>query len=145
MPIENIPLAQSRLQTVLRPFVYDVPPVITPNRPPPAPPSVRIVCGIVTRITSEMVMVAGSRVLERRDKRRMLCHVRQISMYVCHTTLQITQQDISSAFGRHRATVSHACAIVEDRRDDPAFDDFVGAVERTAAAVFRFTEEGAHG
>ncbi|WP_349433462.1 hypothetical protein [Pararhizobium sp. A13] len=44
--------------------------------------------------------------------------------------------DIGYAFGRDRTTVSHACNVVEDRRDDPAFDDFVASVERVLTSVF---------
>ena len=42
----------------------------------------------------------GDRVLIRRDRRRMACHVRQIAMYVCHVALRISQTDIGEAFGR---------------------------------------------
>ncbi|MBT9368632.1 hypothetical protein KLP42_01890 [Rhizobium sp. CSW-27] len=72
----------------------------------------------------------------RRDRRRMLCHVRQIAMYVCHVSLSIPQGDIGDAFGRDRSTVGHACSVVEDRRDDAAFDDLVSTVERMVATVF---------
>jgi chromosomal replication initiation ATPase DnaA len=83
-----------------------------------------------------MVMIAGHRVQMRRDRRRTLCHVRQIAMYVCHVALQIPILDIGVAFGRDRTTVSHACHVVEDRRDDPAYDEFVAAVERTVNSIF---------
>lgn len=105
--------------------------------PPPATLPVRMVCRISAQITAEMVMLAGSRVQMHRDRRRALCHVRQIAMYVCHVVLQIPLTDIGRAFGRDRTTVGHACNIVEDRRDDPAFDEFVSAVERTVSSVFR--------
>lgn len=105
--------------------------------PPPATLSVRTICRISAQITNEMLTLASSRVQMRRDRRRALCHVRQIAMYVCHVALQIPLTDIGKAFGRDRTTVSHACNVVEDRRDDPAFDDFVSAVERTVTSVFR--------
>jgi hypothetical protein len=145
MPVENIPLPSSRLQTALRPFIYDGPPVFERYQPPAATLPVRIVCGIAAQITTEMVMIAGSRALERRDRRRALCHVRQIAMYACHTGLQLPHQDIASAFGCHRSSVSHACEIVERRRENPAFNDFVAAVERAVNSVFRVTEVLAHG
>ena len=40
-----------------------------------------------------MVAIAGERALFRRDRRRALCHTRQIAMYVCHVALQIPQGD----------------------------------------------------
>ena len=94
------------------------------------------VCRIVRQLVLEMTALASERPLWRRDSRRSTCHVRQISMYVCHVALQLTMTDIASGFGRDRTTVGHACARVEDRRDDRAFDDLVGAVERVVHAVF---------
>lgn len=105
--------------------------------PPPAALPLRMVCRIAAQITAEMLMLAGSRVQMRRDRRRTLCHVRQIAMYVCHVVLQIPMVEIGRAFGRDRTTVGHACSVVEDRRDDPAYDELVSAVERTVSSVFR--------
>ncbi|WP_338049388.1 helix-turn-helix domain-containing protein [Rhizobium tubonense] len=96
----------------------------------------RTVCRIVGQMTSEIFGVVGSRVQLRRDRRRTLCHVRQIAMYICHVALRIPLHEIGLAFGRDRTTVGHACHVVEDRRDDPAFDDFVGAVERIVTSAF---------
>jgi hypothetical protein len=113
-------------------------------RPPAATLPTRIVCRICAQVTTEMVMIAGHRVQMRRDRRRTLCHVRQIAMYVCHVALQIPLLDIGIAFGRDRTTVSHACHVVEDRRDDAAYDEFVAAVERTVNSIFRSNGGLAH-
>jgi hypothetical protein len=91
---------------------------------------------IVGHMTGEIFGLVGSRVQLRRDRRRTLCHVRQIAMYICHVALRIPLHAIDLAFGRDRTTVGHACQVVEDRRDDPAFDDFVGAVERIVSSAF---------
>lgn len=103
---------------------------------PVLPVAAHLRCRVVRQLTAEMVMLVGERVQLRRDRRRASCHVRQISMYVCHVVLQISLTDIGLAFGRDRTTVSHACNVVEDRRDDPAFDDFVSSVERVITFVF---------
>ncbi len=103
---------------------------------PVLPVAVHLRCRVVRQLTAEMVMLVGERVPLRRDRRRTSCHVRQISMYVCHVVLQISLTDIGYAFRRDRTTVSHACHVVEDRRDDPAFDDFIASVERVIASVF---------
>ncbi|CAD7027709.1 transposase [Pseudorhizobium endolithicum] len=104
----------------------------------------KTVCRIVRQVVGEMVLLFGDRVLVRRDRRRLACHVRQIAMYVCHVALRISQSDVGDAFGRDRTTVRHACHVVEDRRDDPLFDDFVSAVERIVVAVFGTMEVEAH-
>lgn len=49
-------------------------------------------------------------------------HARHIAMYLCHTTFSLLLTEIGLHFGRDRSTVSYACALVEDRRDDPDFD-----------------------
>ena len=110
----------------------------------PASLPIRAVCRIVTQMTCEMAGMLGDRVVIRRDRRRLSAHVRQISMYVCHVALRVSLSDIADAVGRDRTTVGHACGVVEDRRDDPAFDEFVSAVERMATAVFDAGEGFAH-
>ena len=103
---------------------------------PVLPVSAHMRCRVVRQLTAEMVMLVGERVPLRRDRRRSSCHVRQISMYICHVVLQISLTDIGLSFGRDRTTVSHACHVVEDRRDNPAYDDFVACVERVVTSVF---------
>lgn len=68
----------------------------------------RTTCRIVRQVVGEMVLLFGDRVLVRRDRRRLACHV------------------------------------VEDRRDDPVFDDFISAIERIVVAVFGTLEVAAH-
>ena len=99
-------------------------------------------CLIVFQLVSEMVFLFGDRVMVRRDRRRLAAHSRQIAMYVCHVALSISVDDIATSFGRERSTVAHACHLVEDRRDNPAFDDFVSAVERMVTSVFGEADVG---
>lgn len=110
----------------------------------PASLPLKSACRIVRQMVCELVQLFGDRVMLRRDRRRLSCHVRQIAMYVCHVALQISMSDIGEAFGRDRTTVGHACHVVEDRRDDLAFDEFVSAVERIVTAVFGVSEVAAH-
>lgn len=120
---------------------------VDPGRAPALRPTVlpvRTICRIVRQVTAEMLMLASDRVQMRRDRRRANCHIRQIAMYVCHVSLGISLSDIGQAFGRDRTTVSHACGVVEDRRDDPAFDDFVSALERISISVFAQSGAIAH-
>ena len=106
----------------------------------PAP----VACRIVRQLALEMTALASDRPLWRRDGRRSTCHVRQIAMYVCHVVLRLSLSDIGAAFGRDRTTVSHACNVVEDRRDDASFDAFVSAIERAVISVFGPAGIGSH-
>lgn len=99
------------------------------------------ICRLVRQLTTEMLQLTGDRLAGprwsgHRDRRRSECHIRQIAMYVCHVQLGIAMSDIGPCFGRDRTTVGHACQVVEDRRDEPAFDEFVAMLERLAGSIF---------
>ncbi|PYE36019.1 DnaA-like protein [Rhizobium sp. PP-F2F-G38] len=101
-------------------------------------------CRMVADVVEELTMMVGDRQQLRRDRRRMMTHVRQIAMYVSHVVLQVSLTDIGVAFGRDRSTVSYSCHVVEDRRDDADFDAFVSAIERVITAVFPPAGDAAH-
>ena len=54
---------------------------------------------------------------------------RQIAMYLVHTQFSIAMSEVGLAFRRDRTTVSHACRLVEDKRDDDVFDLMIGQLE----------------
>jgi hypothetical protein len=144
-------LAYSRQRTAHAPESKAVvlppvlPPVLRPALPPalrdtearkPADPAAQARCRIVLAVVEAILDLVGDRPLERRDRRRMMTHVRQIAMYLSHVVLQISLTDIGIVFGRDRTTVGHACHVVEDRRDDTDFDGFLTGIERVLTAVF---------
>jgi hypothetical protein len=47
---------------------------------------------------------------------------RQVAMYLAHVSLEEPLWAVAAHFGRDRTTVAHACARIEDERDDPALD-----------------------
>lgn len=59
---------------------------------------------------------------------------RQVAMYLAHVQFGLTLTEVGRVFGRDRTTVAHACAVVEDRRDNPAFDYMLELLERVVAA-----------
>lgn len=44
-------------------------------------------------------------------------------MYLVHVEASYSLIHTGILFGRDRTTVAHACALVEDRRDDKLFDN----------------------
>jgi chromosomal replication initiation ATPase DnaA len=58
---------------------------------------------------------------------------RQVAMYIAAVGFGMSYGRVAAALGRDRSTVQHACRVVEDRRDDPAFDRWIEALEATAA------------
>lgn len=47
---------------------------------------------------------------------------RQIAMYLMHVSYGRHYAEVGKFFRRDRTTVSHACALVEELREDPDFD-----------------------
>jgi hypothetical protein len=54
---------------------------------------------------------------------------RQVAMYVTHVSCGMSLTDVGALFSRDRTTVSHACAVIEDQRDDPVFDRVLEMLE----------------
>ncbi len=54
---------------------------------------------------------------------------RQVAMYLVHVVLGLNLTEIGLAFGRDRSTVSHACQLIEEKRDNPQFDMVVSRLE----------------
>lgn len=50
---------------------------------------------------------------------------RHIAMYLLRTALGMSLSRVARAFNRDRTTVSYACNLIEDYRDDPDFDVWV--------------------
>jgi chromosomal replication initiation ATPase DnaA len=59
---------------------------------------------------------------------------RQLAMYLVNVKLGRTMTDIGTLFGRDRTTVSHACRVVEDRREG-AFEREVDRLEMAIDAL----------
>ncbi len=57
------------------------------------------------------------------------CRARQTAIYLLHTNLSLTYSEIGKIYKRDRTTIAHACKVIEDLRDKPCFDDWVGEFE----------------
>lgn len=58
-----------------------------------------------------------------------ICQARQICMYLLHTSFSIPYPEIGQLFRRDRTTISHACMVVEDLRDDCGIDQNLTRLE----------------
>lgn len=58
-----------------------------------------------------------------------ICFARQVAMYLAHVACRMTLTEVGRLFGRDRTTVAHACAVVEDRRDEVALDRALDLLE----------------
>jgi len=93
--------------------------------------------GIIAEVVSASLNVDLTEILSSRRCRRGVSLARQISMYLAHTVYEIPMRRIARAYGRDRTTVSYACRVVEEMRDEPRFDAIVGAIEAALAARYR--------
>ena len=66
--------------------------------------------------------------------RRPIAEARQLAVYLHHVALGASLSACARLFRRDRATVRHACARIEDRRDDPGFDFAATILEAALAA-----------
>ena len=51
-----------------------------------------------------------------------ICLARQMAMYLMHTVFSCPYHRVAAFFGRDRTTISYACRLIEDARDDRDFD-----------------------
>ncbi len=64
-----------------------------------------------------------------------IAFARQVAMYLTHIAYELSLSRVAAAFGRDRTTVAHACHLIEDCRDERAFDERLDELE----AVLRTT------
>ena len=69
---------------------------------------------------------------------------RQCAMYLAHVAFGLNYCEIGRGFGRNRRTAAHACAVVEDRRDDPAVDRVIASLEDACGALRRRLDAPVH-
>ena len=68
-------------------------------------------------------------------------HARQVAMYLVHITCHRSYTEVGRMANRDRTTVAHACAVIEDERDDPLFDEALEYLERSIALM---AKRGSH-
>ncbi|MGO4172315.1 helix-turn-helix domain-containing protein [Bosea sp. TAF32] len=72
--------------------------------------------------------------------RQQVALARQVAMYLAHVTFGLSLTRVGACFGRDRTTVRHACALVEDRRDDLRLECGLNALEAALLAVMHRLE-----
>ena len=60
---------------------------------------------------------------------------RQVTIYLAHVGCGMTLTEAGWLFGRDRTTVAHACMVVEDKRDDPIWDQMLDLLERAVPLI----------
>ncbi|MCB1521216.1 MAG: chromosomal replication initiator DnaA [Hyphomicrobiaceae bacterium] len=103
-----------------------------------ARPSCRDVKRAVIERTVEQVFGVAHCDLRRSTRgRAKVARARQVAMYLAHVVCGMTLTDVGRLFDRDRTTVSHACSVIEDERDNQAFDRVLELLEMAVLALLR--------
>lgn len=94
-------------------------------------------CDALIDLLSACFGVDGSELRSPMRCKKEVARIRQVGMYVAHTSIGMTMTDVAAGFARDRTTVMHACHRVEDLRDDIEFDAIVVIFERIANSAFK--------
>ena len=60
---------------------------------------------------------------------------RQVAMYLAHVGCRFSLTEVGRMFQRDRTTVAHACRVVEEQRENGAFDKAVASLESAVRLV----------
>lgn len=87
----------------------------------------------VATVAAARIPLTGLRAANR--GRKPVALARQTAMYLAHVAFGLNLSRVGICFGRDRTTVRHACALIEDRRDDPGLEFGLTALEAALLAT----------
>lgn len=86
--------------------------------------------------TIACVFGVGDRDLQSSSRGRAnVALARQTAMYLAHVACELNLTEVGLLFDRDLTTVSHACGLIEDRRDNRVFDHVLDLLERAVRAL----------
>lgn len=92
-------------------------------------------CAILVALVARERRVPSSDLFSPARCNARIAAARQLAMYLCHVLLEMSMTDVGIFFGRDRTTVRHACARIEDLRDDGADEPTIAALEEEFARL----------
>ena len=87
------------------------------------------VCRLIETLVAASLGVTLAEMRDMSRGRASAAFARQTAMYLAHVHFGLSLSQVGRNFGRDRTTVSHACARVEDSRDDPKFERVLACLE----------------
>ena len=88
-----------------------------------------ILCRITEQTAASAFVIGEREVASPTRGSSQAALARQVAMYLAHVVCGLSLTEVGRLYGRDRTTVAHACAVVEDRRDDQSFDRAMSALE----------------
>ncbi|MEX2129772.1 MAG: helix-turn-helix domain-containing protein [Xanthobacteraceae bacterium] len=108
----------------------------------PAPahawPDPRRSCGLARRLAAGHYEVPLADITAKTRRSRRASRARHVAIYLAHVALGLPLGAVAAEFRRDRTTAEYACRVVEDARDDPAFDAALAGLELTAGILLEF-------
>lgn len=110
---------------------------LSSNEPPSNYPlrSVEMNSELVGAIVASVFEISKEQLFSPQRGKASVAFARQIAMYLTHITCGYSYTDIGSFFGRDRTTVSYACQLVEERREDPKIDWSLDLMEHSILSL----------
>lgn len=101
---------------------------------------------LAARFVNQMIAAAyeisGERLLRRDRGVIKVNRPRQISMYLMNTALSLKFTEIAEFYDKDRTTVSHACRVIEEMRDNVEFDMRILEFENTINTALQLISGG---
>lgn len=108
---------------------------MTPHRRmPPPPASFSAVAGLCAAAAAAATGVPHAAIAAPGRHRARVARARQLAVYLHHVALGASLSACARLFARDRATIRHACARIEDLRDDARFDEAAARLGRAVVA-----------
>jgi hypothetical protein len=92
------------------------------------------IAGLSVAAAAAAASVPAAALASPSRSRAPVARARQLAVYLHHVALGASLSACARAFRRDRATVRHACAVIEDMRDDPRVDRWTARLEQSLAA-----------
>lgn len=96
---------------------------------------------LIISIVGLVFRVPVASVLAKQRGKATIAFGRQVAMYCVHICLGKSFTEVGILFGRDRTTVSHACQLIEDKREDPDIDWSLDLIERSIASLASYYEQ----
>lgn len=92
---------------------------------------------VIEETVAQVFGVEGGDLRRATRGRAKVAHARQVAMYLAHVACGMSLTEVGRTFARDRTTVSHACGVIEDGRDDPNFDRVLELLEQVVQTMLR--------
>jgi hypothetical protein len=95
-------------------------------------------CALARRLAARHYEVPLADIAARSRRSSRASRARHVAIYLAHVALGLPLSAVAAEFRRDRSTAEYACRVVEDARDDPAFDAALAGLELSAGILVEF-------